>query len=196
MLRRLMASAGVSAALPALGLPAHAAPAAAASENDPAESLGAALPPDPALSSPDWKPLFFDSHQNETIVVLSDLIIPETDTPGAKAAQVNRFIDLLLNAETTEIQKNYLEAISWLDGYCLSKYSKPFTALAPSDQTAVLTLLTHPNGNPEIGRGAELFKLIKDSISQAYYSSEAGMLQELHYQTDPYQPSFPGCKNP
>src|SRR5262245_53303704 len=51
------------------------------------------------LSRVDWKPLFLDEHQNQTLIVLSDLIIPETDTPGAKQALVNRFVDLLLAAE-------------------------------------------------------------------------------------------------
>ena len=59
-----------------------------ASEGMPQEqALGAAEPPDPSLSSPDWKPKFFDEHENETVVVLSDLIIPATDTPGAREAQ-------------------------------------------------------------------------------------------------------------
>jgi hypothetical protein len=33
-------------------------------------------------------------HQNATLVTMTDLIIPETDTPGAKAVRVNEFIDL------------------------------------------------------------------------------------------------------
>ncbi len=44
-----------------------------------------------------WQPLLFDSHQNKTVVALTDLIIPATDTPGAKASNVNAYIDLVLN---------------------------------------------------------------------------------------------------
>src|SRR5579863_4327755 len=51
------------------------------------------------ISHPNWKPVFFDEHQNETVIALTELIIPQTDTPGAKAALVNRFIDLMLNDE-------------------------------------------------------------------------------------------------
>src|SRR2546422_11430118 len=37
-----------------------------------------------------------DPHQSETVATIAELIIPATDTPGARAAQVDRFIDLLL----------------------------------------------------------------------------------------------------
>jgi hypothetical protein len=193
-IKRLMAGGGASAALPTLASATAQVPATTNAPPEPM-AMGSALPPDPALSAKDWRPIFFDSHQSETLVVLSDLIIPETDTPGAKAAQVNRFIDLLLGAEAPEEQKRYLEALSWLDGYCLSHYSKPFTGLPPDDQTAVLTLLTSRNENPDLRRGLEHFRVLKDSIVQAYYTSEIGMLQELKYQTNPFQPNFPGCKH-
>ena len=35
-------------------------------------------------------------HQNQTVTVITDLILPATDTPGAVAARVNEFIDLML----------------------------------------------------------------------------------------------------
>ena len=68
------------------------------------------------LSRSDWKPVFLDPHQNETLTRLSDLIIPETDTPGAKVALVNRFIDRLLEAEATDRQREFLNGLAYLDG--------------------------------------------------------------------------------
>lgn len=189
-LKKLMAG-GAASAVPALGRPAP--PGVSSPSGAHPVPLGSAFPPDPRLTSEMWKPIFFDSHQNETVVVLSDLIIPETDTPGAKAAQVNRFIDLLLDAESAETQQQYTEALSWLDGYCLSHHSKPFTALDAPEQSSVLTLLTYPAETPDLKRGVELFGIIKSSIVQAYYTSEIGLIRELRYQTNPYQPNFPGC---
>jgi len=213
LLRRLAAgAAGASVALPGWGhaatLPASMPHTAMQAMPDAAGSaLGAAEPPDPSLSSKDWTPRFFDEHQNETVVVLSDLVIPATDTPGAKAAEVNRFIDMLLSAQDSETQKEYIQALAWLDGHCLVQYSKPFTRLDPAEQADVLTLLTHPDrmarrhhaeqGNdPDMDRGAELFAVIKSSIVDAYYSSEIGLLQELKYQTNPFQTGYPGCEDP
>ncbi len=158
--------------------------------------LGSAEPPDPELSAKNWKPKFLDEHENQTVIALADLIIPETDTPGAKAAQVNRFIDLWLSVGNPDIQKQYLQALGWLDGHCLAGYSKPFTGLDSAQQHEVLALLTHENEDPRIAYGVNLFRLIKGSIVQAYYSSEIGSLQELEYDPNPFQAEFPGCKNP
>ncbi len=162
----------------------------------PQESLGSAEPPDPSLKAKDWKPKFFDEHENETVIAVSDLLIPDTDTPGAKAALCNRFIDLLLDASDADTQKKYLEALGWLDGYCLSRSRQPFTRLGADQQKAVLTLLTAQKPNPDVAYGAGLFAVIKESIVRAYYTSEIGMLQELKYQTNPYQTEYPQCKNP
>ena len=196
VLRRLVASAGASAALPVLG---HGGVKHDVSLHSMAVSreaaLGSAQPADPTLIAADWKPKFFDAHQNETVVTLSDLIIPDTDTPGAKAALANRFIDLLLSAEAAETQQQYLQALGWLDGHCFSQYEKPFIQLSPAQQGEVLTLLTHENDNPEMAHGVKLFRIVKNSIVEAYYSSEIGMLQELKYETNPFQSEYPGCKN-
>ena len=223
-LRRLMTGAGVAgaaAALPPTALATEAKPAVEAAPQQaasaPAVSLGAAAPPDPSLTAADWKPKFLDDHQDQTVLAVADLLIPDTDTPGARAAQVDRFIDLLLSTDapgtdedtsgtdfadlllrkgSLEGQKRYIAALNWLDGYCLAQYSKPFTSLNRPDQETVLDMLTHANDNPEVAAGHDSFALIKNSIVTAYYSSEIGTLQELKYQTNPYQPGVPGCEHP
>lgn len=222
-LRRLMTGAGVAGAAAALPATARAAGATRAeepvpqAEPAPAVSLGAAQPPDPSLTAPDWKPKFLDDHQDQTVLAVADLLIPGTDTPGARAAEVDRFIDLLLATDapgtdedtsgtdfadlllrkgSLEGQKRYIAALNWLDGYCLAQYSKPFTSLDRPDQETVLDMLTHANDNPEVAAGHESFALIKNSIVTAYYSSEVGTLQELKYQTNPYQSGVPGCEHP
>lgn len=195
-LRRLATGAGASAALPALGQATTHDTAVHGGTQAETPALGAAQPPDPALAAKDWHPKFFDAHQNETVEVLSDLIIPDTDTPGARAAQVNRFIDLFLSASDPEFQKQYVQALGWLDGWCLKKYSGPFVRLDRGQQTELLTLLTHKSDDPEIARGMEQFGIVKNSIVYSYYSSEIGSLQELKYDTNPFHSEFPGCPNP
>ena len=44
----------------------------------------------------DWKPVFLSQDQSIIVTQVADIIIPKTDTPGAKEAGVPAFIDLML----------------------------------------------------------------------------------------------------
>lgn len=153
-----------------------------------------------ATSSQDeanWKPQFFDEHQNETLIALTDLIIPATDTGGAKAALVNRFFDLYYNDETPEHQKEILEAVSWFDGRSLSLHNKPFISLTQEQQTSILEPLADPKNADQDPAGRKAFELIKGFTIWGYYSSKIGLDMELRYEGDRYNASFPGaCTHP
>jgi hypothetical protein len=133
------------------------------------------------LARADWKPEFLDVHQNETLIVLSDLIIPETDTPGAKAALCNRFIDLVLKVESRETQQSFLNSLSYFDGESIKRHGKAFIYLEPQLQTELLEYVAFPHtldswGEPEAASPDHShFSTIKDWVSRSFYSSEAGM---------------------
>src|SRR5690242_12554815 len=97
------------------------------------------------LAKPDWKPVFFDAHQNETLIVLSELMIPETDTPGAKTALVNRFLDQLLAAETREVQQAFLNSLAYIDGEAMNRYGNAFIHLPQESQTEFLAFIAYPH---------------------------------------------------
>jgi glucoside 3-dehydrogenase (cytochrome c) hitch-hiker subunit len=154
--------------------------------------------PDAPPPDPNWKPLFLDEHQNETVIALADLIIPATDTPGAKDALVNRYIDLVLNEDTEDRKRRFIEGLAWIDGRCLERHGKPFTALTADEQSELLTSLADPaNRDPRDKPGVEFFGEIKDYTIFAYYTSKIGMEQELQYAGDDYHTDFPGaCTHP
>jgi len=153
-------------------------------------------PADPADAN--WKPQFFDEHQNATLIALTDLIIPTTDTPGAKAALVNRYLDLRYNEESAENQQEIIQALAWIDGRSLSLHNKAFVSLTPEQQTALLEPLADPkNSNPEDQAGVRSFELMKELTIFGYYTSRIGLDEELKYQGDTYNTSFPGaCTHP
>jgi hypothetical protein len=162
--------------LGAAGVAAGAVPPAAARE------FPSGYDASKELARSDWKPVFLDEHQNETLIVLSDLIIPTTDTPGAKEALVNRFIDRLLAAETPENQRAFLDSLAYLDSESMTRGRTAFRHLPADSQMELLGFLGYPHslgtwGSESAGgfAGHTHFTRLKDWISRAFYSSETGM---------------------
>jgi|SRR6185312_4361979 len=187
-LKKLAMGVGGLTTLPILG---QAKTAAAAM---PAMGMPEADPQSPA----NWEPQFFDSHQDETLIALTELIIPATDTPGAKAALVNRYLDLRYNEETPENQGEILQALAWFDGRSLSLHNKPFVSLTETEQKALLEPLAEPaNSKAEDEPGVKAFTLIKSLTIFGYYTSQIGLDEELKYEGDRLNASFPGaCTHP
>jgi hypothetical protein len=130
----------------------------------------------PAVAAPNpaWKPLLFDAHQNETVVTVSELIIPATDTPGAKAARVNEYIDLLLHDGPHERRNRFLSGLAWLEGYAIRQHGKPFAACTPEQQVAMLKSLDRAS-DPALKPGADFFAEIKRLTVAGYYTTKIGI---------------------
>jgi gluconate 2-dehydrogenase gamma chain len=190
--------AGAAAALrPSLAV---AQSAAQASELTPAQN---GIDASKDLAAPGWKPLFLDEHQNETLIVLSDLIIPATDTPGAKEALANRYIDLVLAAETRETQRAFLNSLGYLDGESMRRFKTAFRYLAREDQDILLHALAYPrfgsgwagDTNAVADPGHGHFEALKGRVMTAYYSSQIGE-KELGWDGAFAHGPYQGCEHP
>jgi hypothetical protein len=152
------------------------------------------------LEAADWKPLFLDAHQNETLMALSDIILPASDSPGAKAALVNRFLDLLMSAEKADTQREFLAALAYVDGACMERYRSAFVYLPPEQQVELVTLLAFPHTQQTWGEGLaafpghEHFEKLKTWIAGAYYSSPMG-LKEIGWDGAFPHGVFSGCQH-
>ena len=201
MLRASVLAGAAAALRPALTNAQSAAQSAAQpSELTPAQS---GVDASKEFEGPGWKPLFLDEHQNETLIVLSDLIIPATDTPGAKEALVNRYIDLVLAAETPETQRAFLNSLGYLDGESMKRFKAAFVYLSRDDQDLLLHALAYPrnasnwtgeaDANPD--KGHAHFEALKDRIMTAYYSSQIGE-KELGWDGAFAHGPYQGCEHP
>ncbi len=189
MVRRLLAAAGAGTAWPlvAASHPIHALFRNAA-VLDEAENLAAA----------DWRPLILNAQQDETLSALAERIVP-----GSTKAQVNRFIDLLLNVDTAEHKQKFAEALAAFEAGSQKRFGKRFPSLDASQQNMLLTdASAHPakeDSSDSAGRENrglyKDFENLKGWISGAYYSSEMGM-RELGWTPDRVFVSFPGCEHP
>ena len=145
-------------------------------------------------------------HQNATVTALAELIIPQTETPGAKAARVNEFIDLILAEWSTEEERKvFLSGLAEMDARARSLFGKEFVDTAPSQQSeiaralgeemaqAAAALAASPVGN----RGSvpkpegNFYYLFRQLTLTGYFTSEIGATQQLHFEMFPGR--FDGC---
>lgn len=164
---------------------------------------------DAKASAADWAPEYLDAHQNETLVALSERIVP-----GSTKAQVNRFIDLLLTVDSQENQKKFLASLGAFDGDSMTRFGHPFAAVTEEQQIKILDAASTEKAGKAGSEDAMWFALpasrssenapitmrdhfenLKGWISGAYYSSEIGM-RELGWTGDYFFESYPGCEHP
>jgi Gluconate 2-dehydrogenase subunit 3 len=136
-----------------------------------------------------WKPKVLTPHQNSTVITVSELIIPQTDTPGAKAANVNRIIDSVLAEGREGDRTKFLAGLTALDERAKTEFGKPFIGITPEQQTAMLTKLSTPPVD-------EFFEAIKSMTIIGYYTSEVGMRQEIGDDGTLFFAEFKGCEHP
>jgi len=154
-----------------------------------------------AQTGPGYKLRTLNAHQNATVVTMTDLIIPETDTPGAKAARVNEFIDVILTEwATPEERQNFLNGLAVVDKQSNELYGKDFVDSSPLQQVTLLRAMDdysaservnkpqkHGNTVPELDaqlRG-NFYDVFRGITLHGYYTSEIGFTQELKLQIIP-----------
>ncbi|HLK04590.1 MAG TPA: gluconate 2-dehydrogenase subunit 3 family protein [Candidatus Acidoferrum sp.] len=141
-----------------------------------------------------------DAHQNATLVAMIDLILPETDTPGAKGARVNEFIDLILTEwATPEEKKNFLDGVADIDKKSNELYAKNFVDATAAQQDALLRSIDdvamanrqrpvrHGNTVPEPDAHMKgpFWVVFKNITLFGYYTSQVAFEKELKLQIIP-----------
>lgn len=84
-----------------------------------------------------------DAGQQALVAELAELVIPETDTPGARSVKVPEFIDLLLTERApAEETAAFLAGLAEIDARAAARGGGPrFVALAPPAQAEIVTAL-------------------------------------------------------
>jgi hypothetical protein len=149
----------------------------------------------------------FTPHQNDTVVAMIDLILPATDTPGAKAARVNEFMDVILTDWATEGERaRFLAGLNEVDSRSNALFGKNFVDVTTFQQTTLLQAFDdsidwlhgpvpekteNPPDFPFIQLKGEFFRSFKLMTIHGYYTSEVGMTQELKWEVIPG--AYHGC---
>jgi glucoside 3-dehydrogenase (cytochrome c) hitch-hiker subunit len=135
-------------------------------------------------------------HQNDTVVAMIDQIIPATDTPGAKAARVNEFIDVILTDWAVDSErKDFLDGLAAVDKQSSELFGKDFAAASPSQQLTLLRsmddvasvmrveLRRHASNTPpepDSQLKGDFFIVFKNITLHGYYTSEVAFTKELN----------------
>lgn len=170
---------------------AAAAPAVA----EGARALHPLVPPQPDGGA--WRPRFFTAEEATAVEALAEAIIPETDTLGARAANVHQYIDWLVSRAEEGDGPAALPGIvraglAWLDRRSAALYGGRFADVDGQRQAELLTrLAADPSQEERVGVG--LFREVRRLTISGYYRSEIGMRQELGYAGKQYLTEFEGC---
>lgn len=136
-------------------------------------------------------------HQNAIVTTIAEMIIPQTDTPGAKATRVNEFIDLILTDwYAPEETQRFLVGLSSVDARSQEMFGKDFVDCAPNQQAKLVTELeadiaaelklrragTHTHDQEE--KPQHFFYMLKRLTLVGYCTSEAGA-QAMGYEVIP-----------
>jgi hypothetical protein len=148
-----------------------------------------------------------DAHQNATVIAMSEGIIPQTETPGAKGVKVNEFIDVILTDWATDVErKRFLTGLAVVDERSNKLYGKSFVDGSPDQQDTLLRAMDDewvreesrpkPRQTGYEKRDQQLegnfFGVFKRLTLVGYYTSEIGFTQELRLVIIPG--SYHGCQ--
>jgi len=145
-------------------------------------------------------------HQDATVTAMAELIIPQTETSGAKAVRVNEFIDVILSDwYSDEDRARFLAGLADVDGRTHLLFGKDFIEASPQQQASILELLGDEMAQAFSALAAELrgyrgsapepeenfYFMFRQLTLTGYFTSEAGFTQQLHEEIIPGH--YDGC---
>ena len=87
-------------------------------------------------------PVTLSAAQDACLGCIADLILPETDTVGARGVGVNRFIDLLLTESLLEADRDrFLKGLDEIDARSRALCGSPIASARRTDQEALIAAL-------------------------------------------------------
>ena len=124
------------------------------------------------------------AEQEAFLAEVADIIIPTTDSPGAKAAGTEKFIvRVMRDCYKKEDQEKFYAGLAKLDADSQAKFGKGFVGLDLVQKNEMVKLST-VNDKP-------FFQRMKELTVTGYFTSEIGATKALEYL--PIPGKFQGC---
>lgn len=147
-------------------------------------------------SAPDRVNDLFNTDDVVLMDEIAETIIPETKTPGAKAAKTGAFMAIMvMDCYTTEDQKVFIDGLKKINEISNKEYNNDFITLDPDQKKTMLTALdkeqkAHAEHKTK-DAASHYFRMMKELTLLGYFTSEVGGTQQLTYVEVPGR--YDGC---
>ena len=149
---------------------------------------------------------------------IAETILPETSTPGAKAARVGGFMALMVSEGYDERERQVFQrGLRQLDDACRQAHAVPFMQASAAQRLSLIEALDReqhavmedraprrrvraPASPSASDEPAHYFRLMKELALLGYFTSEIGCTQAMRYvespgRFDPNAPHAPGDRS-
>jgi hypothetical protein len=148
-----------------------------------------------------WHPQFLSSAEGAVVEDVAELIVPRTDTPGARDVGVPAFIDTILkDAYPAEDQARFVSGLKEFDAEAQRAHGKPFLGLPQAQRLAFLQKVhdaaaaaekAQADDIPASERKRPFVLMMKELTMLGFFVSQPGATQVLQY--EPVPGRFQAC---
>jgi hypothetical protein len=127
---------------------------------------------------------------------VGDMIIPATDTPGAKDAKIGEFMHTIVrDCYEKENQQIFVDGMTKLNDASKKMNGKSFLESSPAERKTLLIALDKEQKAYTTGKKpadpAHYFRMMKELTIWGYFTSEPGATKALRYKAVPGR--YEGC---
>jgi len=141
----------------------------------------------------EWKPTFLTQAQVALVAEVVEIMIPRTNTPGAKDVGIPAFIDKMLkDAYPKEEQTRFVAGLADFEAQAKREHGRAFLELEPALRAALVKQVHDPAVEverkatlPVAERGRPFILMAKELTMLGYFTSEPGATQVLQYRPVP-----------
>jgi gluconate 2-dehydrogenase gamma chain len=137
---------------------------------------------------------FFTAHEDATMRVLVDMIIPRDERSGsATDARVPEFMDYNLSLASERNQVEMHGGLAWLDTECRTRFNADFVKCSDAQRKQLLDDISWPEkAKPELSHGVQFFNSFRDLTASGFFSSQMGW-KDVRYIGNVFNPNWNGC---
>jgi hypothetical protein len=145
-----------------------------------------------------YTPVFFTEDQARTVGEIAEIILPKTDTPGAKEAGVPAFIDLMLkNVYPQEDKDRFLKGLLEFEQQATKMYGDAFIDLGAVKQLEWVknvhdaAVEAFKKADDKTRKEKPFILMTRELTMLGFFTSEPGATKVLQY--NPVPGAYHGC---